>query len=180
MILRSAPTLETERVRLRAWRKEDFRPYLAIMQEPAVHRHFGTEPIGQEECWRRICAAVGNWTMNGFGGWAVERISDGKLVGNVGLFTAHRDFEPAFGNTPEFGYIFATETHGQGIAAEACRVALKWADATLEPTPIWAIISPGNDPSLRLAAKLSFAEVTRTDYHGPTIVLQRPGKQSEG
>ncbi len=122
-----------------------------------------------------MCAASGNWTLNGFGGWAVERINDKRLVGNVGLFTAHRQFEPAFGDTPEFGYIFATEAHGQGIAGEACRAALKWAEAKLASTPIWAIISPENTPSRRLAAKLGFIEVAQTDYHGPTIVLQRPG-----
>ncbi len=172
--------LEAERVRLRAWRREDFQPYLAIMQEPAVYRHFGSEPIGAEECWRRMCAAAGNWAMNGFGGWAVERIGDGRLVGNVGLFTAQRQFEPAFGNTPEFGYIFATETHGQGLAGEACRAALAWAKTAIEPTPIWAIISPENASSLRLAGKLGFTEVCQTDYHGPTVVLQRPAWPSEG
>ena len=144
------------------------------MREPAVYRHFGSEPIGAEECWRRLCAAAGNWAINGFGGWAVERIGDGRLVGNVGLFTAQRQFEPAFGNTPEFGYIFATETHGQGVAGEACRAALDWAETTIEPTPIWAIISPDNTSSLRLAGKLGFTEICRTDYHGPTVVLQRP------
>jgi RimJ/RimL family protein N-acetyltransferase len=159
---------------LRGWRREDFRSYHAILQEPAVHRHFGPEPMGQEECWRRMCAAVGNWTMNGFGGWAVERLADGKLVGNVGLFTAWRDFEPQFGNEPEMGWIFATETHGQGLAAEACRAVLDWAEGSLTPTHIWAIIAPANEPSLKLAATLGFDRVGEVDYHGPTLVLRRP------
>src|SRR4028119_1680528 len=114
MTAREAPVLETSRLRLRGWRRDDFRPYHAILSEPAVHRYFGPEPMGAEECWRRMCAAVGNWTMNGFGGFAVERRSDGQLVGNVGLFTAQRDFEPHFGDAPEMGWIMATETHGTG------------------------------------------------------------------
>nr|WP_314444874.1 GNAT family N-acetyltransferase [uncultured Sphingomonas sp.] len=171
---RPAPTLETGRLRLRAWRREDFRPYHAIMSEPAVHRFFGSEPIGQEELWRRMCAAAGNWLMNGFGGLAVERLSDGKLVGNVGLFTAWRDFEPQFGDEPEMGWIFATETHGTGMALEAAQALLKWAEATLPPQPIWAIISEGNEPSFRLAAKLGFKPLNQVNYHGPTRVLQRP------
>ncbi len=147
-----------------------------ILQEPEVHRHFGPEPMGREECWRRICAAVGNWQLNGFGTWAVERLCDGKLVGNVGLFTAWRDFEPQFGNEPEMGWIMATETHGQGLAGEACRAALSWADEQLPPTPIWAIIAPANEPSLQLAAKLGFERVSKVDYHGPTLVLRRPAR----
>jgi RimJ/RimL family protein N-acetyltransferase len=171
---RPAPTLETGRLRLRPWRREDFRPYHAILSEPAVHRYFGPEPMGQEELWRRMCAAAGNWLMNGFGGLAVTRKEDGRLLGTAGLFTAWRDFEPEFGDAPEMGWIMATETHGQGLAREACEALLGWAEATLEPTPIWAIISEVNEPSFRLAEKLGFERVSSVDYHGPTAVLRRP------
>jgi RimJ/RimL family protein N-acetyltransferase len=173
--LRSAPTIETERLTLRAWTKADFRAWHAIMQQPEVHRHFGPDPIGLEECWRRLAAAVGGWQLLGFGTWAVERKTDGKLIGNVGLFNAWRNLEPEFGEEPEMGWIFAAETHGQGLALEACRAAVDWAEAKLDPTPIWAIIAPENDPSLRLAAKLGFERVGDTTYHGdPTVVLRRP------
>lgn len=171
---RPAPTLETGRLRLRVWERRDFRPYHAILKEPAVHRFFGPEPMGQEECWRRMCSAHGSWAMNGFGPLAVERKSDGKLLGTVALFTAWRDFEPEFGDQPEMGWIFATETHGLGIAREACETVLEWAEATLPPQPIWAIISEGNEPSFKLAERLGFKPLTTVDYHGPTVVLQRP------
>jgi RimJ/RimL family protein N-acetyltransferase len=171
---RPAPTLETGRLRLRAWRREDFRPYHAIVSEPAVHRHFGPQPMGQEECWRRICASAGNWLLNGFGSLAVERLDNGRLVGNVGLFTAWRDFEPQFGDEPEMGWIMSTETHGLGLAREACEALVGWAEATLEPVPFWAIISEANEPSFRLAEKLGFERVSEVDYHGPTVVLRRP------
>ena len=47
---------------------------------------------------------------------------------------------------------------------------------TFEPTPIWAIIAPGNEPSLKLAEKLGFERLHETDYHGdPTVVLAPPG-----
>ena len=108
----SAPTIETERLRLRAWRKNDRETYFSILQEPAVHRHFGPEPMGMEECWRRLMAATGSWQLNGFGGWAVERRSTGRLVGMAALFTAWRDLVPQFGDEPEMGWIFSTEVHG--------------------------------------------------------------------
>ena len=171
---RSAPTLETERLILRAWRKEDFRPYHAILQHPDVHRHFGPQPMGAEECWRRLTSAAGGWQFNGFGTWAVESKADGRLVGNVGPFTAWRDLEPEFGEEPEMGWIFAAETHGKGIASEACRAALQWIEANLPPTNIWAIIAPANEPSFRLAQRLGFERLHETLYHGdPTVVLRR-------
>jgi RimJ/RimL family protein N-acetyltransferase len=172
---RSAPILETERLRLRGWRKEDREAYFEILQEPAVHYHFGPEPMGMEECWRRLMAASGGWQLNGFGGLAVERKADSKLLGTVALFTAWRDLEPEFGDRPEMGWIFATETHGQGLAGEACAAVLKWVEAALNPTPIWAIIAPANEPSMRLAARLGFERVGDTNYHDePTVVLRRP------
>ncbi len=174
-MIREAPHIETERLTLRPWRKDDFRPYHAIMREPEVHRHFGPEPMGAEECWRRLRAAVGGWQFDGFGTWAVERKSDKALVGNVGLFIGWRDLEPEFGEEPEMGWIFATETHGQGLASESCRAVLDWARDNLEPTPIWAIIAPANEPSLKLADKLGFERVCESAYHGsPTVVLKRP------
>ena len=127
-----------------------------------------------EDCWRRLCASVGMWSMNGFGTWAVEDKATGRLLGNVGLFTAWRGLEPEFGEEPEMGWIMATETHGKGLAREACEAALEWAEAHLPPTNIWAIIAPENEPSLKLAEKLGFQVVGLSDYHGePTVVLKR-------
>jgi RimJ/RimL family protein N-acetyltransferase len=130
--------------------------------------------MGAEECWRRLMAAVGGWQLNGFGTWAVERKDDGKLVGNAGIFTAWRAMEPEFGEDPEMGWIFAAEAHGKGVASEACRAVLNWIEANLEPTPIWAIVAPENEASLKLAAKLGFQKVSETVYHNdPTVVLKR-------
>lgn len=120
-------------------------------------------------------AAVGGWQLNGFGTWAVERTADGKLIGNVGLFTAWRDIEPQFGDQPEMGWIMAAESHGHGFASECCRATLEWAQENLEPTPIWAIIAPTNEPSLKLARRLGFERVHETVYkEDPTLVFRRP------
>jgi RimJ/RimL family protein N-acetyltransferase len=174
-LVREAPRIETERLVLRPWCKDDFRPWLAIMQHPEVHRHFGPTPMAAEEAWRRLTAAVGGWQFNGFGTWAVDRKSDGKLVGNVGIFTAWRGLDPEFGEEPEMGWIFAAETHGQGFASEACNAVIEWTEANLTPTPLWAIIAPANEPSLKLAQKLGFERVSETLYHDdPTIILKRP------
>ena len=173
--MREAPRVETERLVLRQWHKSDFRTYHAILQHPDVHRHFGPEPMGVEECWRRLLASVGGWQLNGFGGWAVERKGDGRLIGSAALFTGWRDLQPEFGEEPEMGWIFAAEVHGQGFASEACRAVLNWAEANLDPTPIWAIIAPANEPSFRLAERLGFERIGETLYNDePTVVLRRP------
>ena len=172
---RSAPTLETERLRLRHYRKSDFAAQLAIMGDEQVMRQLGAPALDAEECWRRLAASVGTWDLMGFGGWAVVRKADDKLVGTVSLFNAWRALEPSFGEEPEMGWIFARDVHGQGIAGEACGAALDWADANLAPTPVWAIISPGNDPSFKLAERLGFEHHNDSVYHDePIAVLKRP------
>ena len=172
---RSAPTIETERLILRAWTKADFRPWFEIMQHPEVHRHFGPNPSNHEDIWRRLAAAIGGWQLLGFGTWGVERKSDGKLIGNAGLFNAWRGLDPEFGEEPEMGWIFAAETHGQGFASEACRAVVEWGEANLQPSPWWAIIAPANEPSLTLAEKLGFERLHEDDYHGEaTVILKRP------
>ena len=170
-----APRLETERLGLPHYRKEDFRPHHAIVSDPEVMRYFSGPTMSAEDCWRRMSASVGSWSLLGFGGWAATLKSDGELIGTVGLFNAWRALEPVFGEDPEMGWIFAKEVHGQGIAGEACRAVLDWADANLQQTPVWAIIAPRNEPSLRLAARLGFERLGDSVYHDePTAVLRRP------
>lgn len=168
-----APRIETERLVLRPWRADDREAYFDILQQPAVYRHFGPEPMGMEDCWRRVMAAAGGWPLSGFGGWAVERAGDGRLLGMATLFNAWRALEPQFGREPEMGWIFSSEVHGQGMAGEACRAILNWADANLEPTPIWAIIAPANDPSIRLAERLGFVRQPDSTYHDEPITVWR-------
>ena len=172
---REAPLLETERLILRHYRKEDFPPHYAIVSDREVMKHFSGPTISKEDCWRRISASVGSWSLMGFGGWAVTLKSNSRLVGTIGLFNAWRALEPEFGEEPEMGWIFAKEVHGQGIAFEAAGAALGWADANLDPTPVWAIVAPENRPSLRLAERLGFEKLGDTLYNDePNVVFRRP------
>ncbi len=173
MLLRSAPVLETERLIMRPFQVEDFDAHLAIMSKPEVHRYLGPT-LSREDLWRRVVSSVGMWSVVGFGAWMCLRKSDGGLVGNAGFFDARRDLEPGFGGEPEMGWIFDPEVHGQGVALEACRAALGWADRELPKRAIWAIADPSNGPSLRLAGKLGFQRLPDSIYHNaPIAILKR-------
>lgn len=174
---RSAPTLETERLLIRGYTRDDLDGHLAIVGDDATMTFIGGKGLSREDTWRRLAATVGMWQLMGFGGWAVVRKQDKRIIGTISVFTAWRDLEPEFGDQPEMGWIFAPDVHGQGYASEACEAVLGWVDDTLQPTPLWAIISPENAPSLKLAERLGFERHNLTTYHDdPTVVLKRPVK----
>ena len=96
--------------------------------------------------------------MLGIGLWAVERRSDTETIGHVGFFDFQRDMQPSISGEPEMGWIFRRDAQGQGYASEACGAALNWFDRSMPPLSVPAIISIGNEPSMKLARKLGFIE----------------------
>jgi RimJ/RimL family protein N-acetyltransferase len=173
--------LETERLLLRGFLEEDLPEHAAILADPVVMKHFGGHGFGREESWRRLLGGVGLWQLQGTGLLAAERKSDGKMIGHVGLFDYHREIEPSIEGRPELGYIFAAEVHGQGLAREACDAILAWADTTLDADEIVAIISIGNDPSIKLAQRLGFERQPDGVYRDEPISLwsrKRPRSES--
>ncbi len=174
----SAPTIETERLVLRSFRREDLDDFAATMADPDIVRHLAIEPLSREDSLRRIFLAAGQWPIIGMGMWAVERKADSRMVGHLGFFDMARDMEPSLVGLPEMGWIFDRSVHGQGIAVEACRAALAWADRALGPVEIPAIISTDNVPSMKLAEKLGFVREPDGVYKGESIAIFRRPPQA--
>jgi RimJ/RimL family protein N-acetyltransferase len=176
-LVQSAPTLETERLILRAFRKDDLDAHAATLGDQEVMRHIGGKPVIREDSWRRLMSGVGSWVLNGLGPWAVERKSDGRMVGHCGFFNFERDMTPSILGEPEMGWIFDRSVHGQGIAFEACRAALDWAERELAANSYPAIIDIENVPSMKLAEKLGFVRQPDGFYRdAPIAIFRRPGK----
>jgi len=169
----SAPRLETERLILREFRRDDLDAYAATMADPEVVRHLAIEPLSREDSFRRIFLSAGQWPILGMGMWAVELKADGRMVGQLGFFDMERDMTPSLVGQPEMGWIFDSSVHGQGIAREACEAALQWADRELGPIEIPAIISVDNIPSMKLAERLGFVRVPDGVYMGEAIAIFR-------
>ncbi len=170
---RAAPKLETERLILREFRAEDLDAHSATLGDADVMRYVGGKPMSREDSWRRLCSAVGSWHLIGIGAWAVERKSDGRMVGHCGFFEFQRDMVPSIRGEPEMGWIFDRSVHGHGIAFEACEQALRWADEHLRADSFPAIISLENTASMKLAEKLGFQRQDDATYRDEPIALFR-------
>ena len=172
-----APTLETERLILRPFRKEDLDAHAATLGDAEVMRHIGGNPVNREDSWRRLMSGVGMWTLIGMGPWAVELKADGRMVGHCGFFQFNSDMQPLILGEPEMGWIFDRSVHGQGIAFEACEAALCWAEETIGAPSYPAIIDVENIPSMRLAERLGFVRQPDVVYRDAAIALfRRPGR----
>jgi RimJ/RimL family protein N-acetyltransferase len=87
--------------------------------------------------------------------------------------------KPSIEGLPEMGWIFAHHAQGQGYAGEAVAAALAWADETLGPCELAAIISHGNEPSIRLAQRSGFSVREEAVYNGePILLFRRPTRSA--
>jgi len=178
----AVPVLEGERLRLRPHRADDLDAYTLLWSDETVVRFIGGRPLGRSECWARILRFRGMWEMLGFGFWIVEQKQSGRLAGEAGIMDLRREIEPSLDGTYEAGWALMPDFHGQGLASEAMRLVLDWADRHHPSTPLSCIIAEENQPSLRLAAKLGFSRSGAGDYQGNSLLHLRraaPGIPAE-
>ena len=171
------PILQTERLRLRSFTAADFDVWAEVLNDAEVLRHLGP-PHPREDVWRRVSGSIGLWTLLGYGYWAVERLEDCRLIGQVGFADFKRDMTPSIVGLPEMGWIFASDVHGKGYAFEAAAAAMAWADEALKGQEFTAIIDPDNGPSIKLAERLGFGEREEARYKDEPILLFRRARQA--
>lgn len=162
----TAPTIETERLVLRAFGAADFAPYAAMWADPAVVRYVGGTPVSREESWSRFLRQVGMWQHMGFGFFAVEEKATGTFIGEVGFQERLRDLTPSIEGALETGWGFIPAAQGKGFALEAVHAALGWAEEAFPGKRFVALIDGANTASIRLARKLGFREYAWVEYHG--------------
>jgi RimJ/RimL family protein N-acetyltransferase len=140
------PTLETERLILRAPRLADFEAWAEYFASDRS-RHEGG-PLPRVEAYRRWAADVACWTLRGYGAFGVDRRDGGGYVGEVGIY------EPEGFPEPELGWFVLPSCEGKGFAAEAARAVIRWARASFGWTRLVSIIDPANARSIALALRL--------------------------
>jgi RimJ/RimL family protein N-acetyltransferase len=175
------PALETERLRLRGHRPDDFNDCAGLWGDAIVTRYIGGKAFTPEEVWARLLRYVGHWHWKGFGYWVIEEKATGAFAGELGFADYKREMEPSLDGAPELGWVLSPRVHRRGYATEAVRAVQAWGDAHLGQARTVCLIHPDNTASLRVAAKCGFREAYRTTYKGhETIVFDKTrglGKQ---
>jgi RimJ/RimL family protein N-acetyltransferase len=165
------PTLETERLKLRGHRLNDFVYSAAMWSDENVTRHIRDTPFSEEESWTRFLRYFGHWLLLGFGYWVVEQKDSGEFLGEVGFADYKRELEPSLKGVPEIGWVFASHAHGRGYATEAVRAVTAWGDANFGAARTACIIAPEDDGSIRVATKCGYRELQLTSYKGQPVLM---------
>lgn len=162
------PTLDTARLRLRAFSEADFPAYRALVADPEVMRFLGDgRPLSEIDAWRQLATIVGHWVLRGFGLWAVEERATGQFVGRVGLL------EPGGWPGFELAYTIAPTFWRRGYAREAAGAALRYAQQTLRRTEIISVIRPDNVASVRVASALGATRSHAIEFFGASADIYR-------
>jgi RimJ/RimL family protein N-acetyltransferase len=165
------PEFETERLILRRWRAGDLAPLVALNADPEVMKYF-VAPLSEEESRAQMVRIEAKFDKQGFGFWALERKSDGVLLGMAGL--NRPDLQVHFAPCVEIGWRLAKSHWGQGYAPEAARGALDLAFGTLGEKEVVAFTARGNDRSRTVMRKLGMTYDPADDFEHPLVPEGHP------
>jgi RimJ/RimL family protein N-acetyltransferase len=157
--------IETERLRLRGWREEDKEHFHRHCNTPAVMRWLGGVRTRPE--YDEIVDRLAGWQQSyGHTFWAVERKSDGELLGFCGLKIANGNNSSVLGET-EVGWRLREDSWGQGYAREAATASLDFAFHELGRSRVIALTVEGNASSRGLMKRLGMRRREDLDYVDP-------------
>ena len=168
----TAPTLEGPRLVLRAHVREDFDFVARMWAEREVVRYIGAGvPLTRDEAWAKFQRFPGHWAMTGFGSWAIEEKATGHLIGEAGFIERNLPAENSLAGVPELGYAVVPSAAGKGYVSEAVTRILEWGRDHFGPVRVIAVITPGNDASVRVAERCGFARCPDIESGGRARML---------
>ncbi len=165
------PLVETERLRLRGHRPDDFAACCALWSDPIVNRYTSGKPLTPEDVWAKMLRYRGLWAMLGYGYWVAEEKTSGEFVGELGFADFKRDLQPSLDAIPESGWALLPRFHGKGYATEAVQAAIAWGDEQFGDRKTCCIINVENAASIRLAEKCGYQQWQVSVYKEHNVLL---------
>ncbi|MGX9418200.1 GNAT family N-acetyltransferase [Vibrio sp. WJH972] len=165
-------TLETERLILRQWKRDDYQTYAELCSDTNVMRYF-LAPLSRHESDEQATMIQTLIAEQGWGFWAVELKSTNQFIGFVGLHSQSAD--SGLPNAPfiEIGWRLSSEFWGFGYAPEAAKRALKFAFEELNAPEVYAFTTLQNKPSQRVMTKVGMVDSNQNFDH-PKVTKGHP------
>ena len=142
-----APTIQTERLVLRAPKLQDFDACADIAC--SERGRFVGGPMSRDDAWDEFAKMSAGWMLHGHGGFAIEDAKSQDVYGFVVLGLEPGDHEV------ELGFALTEAGEGKGIAYEAALAVRDWAARELGLTELVSYIDPANERSIAVATRLN-------------------------
>lgn len=160
------PTIETERLVLRGWRNGDLAALVEFYGNDPEAAWVGG-PLDDTDCWRRLMAFAGHWSINGHGLFALEHKSSGAWIGWCGTW------KPVDFPETEIGWTLVETARGKGFVTEAAHAARNYAYGMAGLPTLVSYIKPDNRPSQRVAERLGCTHDRDIEIRGFTAGVWR-------
>lgn len=166
--------IETERLVLSGWRRDQIDDLVRLHGDPRVTRYISTD--GQPWSREAMAAALDDWidlfSTRRLGKLRVRRKSDGMLVGRAGYGIYGRTGEP------EIGYSLYPEFWGNGYALEAAAGLRDWIFRETDAPHFIGMADVDNGPSLKILDRIGMSRTYVGPYDDGRIfqffIMRRP------
>jgi ribosomal-protein-alanine N-acetyltransferase len=150
-IAKTAPMIETERLRLRAFRAADLKALHALYADADNLRYWGADPSPSLDETRRMMRWHIAYHPAQYVLWAVEEKKTRRVIGMINYHRRDRRERRV-----DVGWMTAPGRQGKGYMTEAGRALLRHLIDKLKIHKVEALIRPENKPSAALAKRLGF------------------------
>lgn len=158
--------IETDRLILRTWQKDDVAEYYRINQDPKVIEYLPGS-LSMEQVSEFMETMNQQWEKNKFTLWAAEEKTSRKLIGFIGLSVL--PLENLFGYSVEIGWRLDSEYWGKGYATEGAIAARDYGFRECSLDEIVAITVPENKRSQRVMEKIGMERDFACDFAHPRL-----------
>jgi len=164
--------LETERLCLRQLGEEDAPFMLGLLNEPSFIENIGDRGVRTVEGARQyiVSGAIASYEQHGFGLYMVELKGVAAPIGICGLV------KRPFLQDADIGFALRPQFWSQGYALESAAAVMAYARDQLGIERVVAIVSPGNESSIKLLRRLGleFERMLETQTSGDAAALFVP------
>lgn len=161
--------LETQRLVLREFQREDFRELAPILANPQVMQFSPTGILSIAQTQEKIETFITTYKKFGFGKWAVIFKESNELIGYCGIALEQIDNK----NEKEIGYRLDPRFWGKGLATEAAATAIQYGFEQLNFPYILGIVERANTASVKVLGKLGMQYQRETLFHGVKMDVYR-------
>ena len=170
-VMPRTPMLQTPRLLLRRWHKQDREPFHRMNADPHVMEFFPA-CLTRQESDGLIDRIEAHMERHRFGFYAAELRETGEFIGFVGM--GRTPFEAHFTPCVEIGWRLGSAYWNRGLATEGARECLRHGFETLELAEVVAMTVGANVQSRRVMEKLGMTCRPADTFEHPCVPVGHP------